>query len=135
MTREELKTLTNEELIDELDYCGFDSSYNEYRADIVTEIRKRMKESMRDATPEELKSVNNYIKSISKPTRVKFDFDEVQEQIDFVKPHKTVGKLISVDVLDKISKEINELRNYSYPFSDMIFDDVQRIINKYKAEV
>ena len=48
MTREELKTATNEELIDKLDYCGYDSYYDKYRADIVAEIKKRMKEPILD---------------------------------------------------------------------------------------
>lgn len=36
--------------------------------------------------------------------------------------------------LDKISEEVNALKNYSYPFSDMLLNDVQKIINKYKVE-
>ena len=42
-------------------------------------IKALEQEPMRDATPEERKAVNDYIKSISKPTGVKFDFGEEQE--------------------------------------------------------
>ncbi len=49
MTKEELKIVTNEELIDKLSYCGYDSYYEEYRADIVAEIKKRMRERCSDA--------------------------------------------------------------------------------------
>lgn len=35
-------------------------------------------------------------------------------------------------ILDKIREEIDDLRNYSYLFTDMIFDEVQRVIDKYK---
>ena len=100
-------------------------------------------EPMRDATPEELKSVNDYIKSISKPTGVKFDFDEEQEQIDFVQPHKTVGKLISVDVLDNIRAEINGMYrvilkgtsedDWAVKWNNCL-DEVLQIIDKYKTE-
>lgn len=44
MTKEELKTKTTDELIDELNYCGYDPYYKEYRADIVAEIMKRLQE-------------------------------------------------------------------------------------------
>lgn len=91
-------------------------------------------EPMRGATPEELKSVNDYIKSISKPTGVKFDFDEEQEQIDFVQPHKTVGKLISVDVLDKIRAElIQSIQNGTLKIESGN-EELFRIIDKYRAE-
>ena len=99
-------------------------------------IKALEQEPMRDATPEELKSVNDYINSISKPTGVKFDFDEEQEQIDFVQPHRTVGKLISVDVLDKIRTEI-ERKAHSGQWSDATMFGMMKavaIIDKYKAE-
>ena len=48
MTREELKTATNDELIYALNYCGYDSYYRDYRDDIVAEIKKRMQEPILD---------------------------------------------------------------------------------------
>lgn len=48
MIKEELKTVTNEELIDELNHYGHGSYYMEYRADIVAEIKKRMRERCSD---------------------------------------------------------------------------------------
>lgn len=43
---------------------------------------------MRDATEEERKSTQDYIRSISKPTGIKFD--EVIEELDFVQEHPKV---------------------------------------------
>ena len=63
---------------------------------------KALQESMRDATPKEQKSVNDYIKSISKPTRV--EFDEEQEQLDFVQPHKQIPVTLTIES-DAISRE------------------------------
>ena len=64
-------------------------------------------------------------------------------EIDFIQPKKTVGKLISVDVLDKIRAEIEALNPVDYVFmssyeghrgaSDMK-DDVLQIIDKYRGE-
>jgi hypothetical protein len=68
------------------------------------------------------------------------------DEIDFIQPKKTVGKLISVDVLDKIKAEIGQLRNFSAENYDLeqycdcfdariIFrDDVLQIIDKYRGE-
>ena len=64
-------------------------------------------------------------------------------EIDFIQPKKTVGKLISVDVLDKSRAEIAALNPVDYVFmssyeghrgaSDMK-DDVLQIIDKYRGE-
>lgn len=45
MTREELATATNNELISQLNYCGWDAYYRDYRGDVIAEIKKRMKKS------------------------------------------------------------------------------------------
>ena len=37
-----IPNLTNEDLIDELDYCGYDSYYSRIREPIVAEIVKRL---------------------------------------------------------------------------------------------
>lgn len=45
------------------------------------------------------------------------------------------GKPISNEcngVLNQISEEVDDLRNYSYLFTDMVFDEVQKVIDKYK---
>lgn len=65
------------------------------------------------------------------------------EELDFIQPHKTVGKLISVDVLDKIRAEINEKYrvilkgtpedDWAIKWNDCL-DEVLQIIGKYKAE-
>ena len=59
-------------------------------------------------------------------------------EIDFTQPKKIVGKLISVEVLDKIRAEIEALPK-TYPFINHIDsyvkeDDVRKIIDKYRAE-
>lgn len=48
---------------------------------------------------------------------------------DFVDKCRECGRK---KVLDKISEEVDDLRNYSYLVPDMIFDEVQRVIDKYK---
>lgn len=55
-------------------------------------IKALEQEPMRDATPEELKSVNDYIKSISKPTRV--DFGELEQE-------PKTGQWIETDMYDE----------------------------------
>lgn len=60
------------------------------------------------------------------------------EEIDFIQPKKTVGKLISADVLDKIRAEVEALPK-TYPFVNHIDkyvkeDDVKKIIDKYKGQ-
>lgn len=60
------------------------------------------------------------------------------EEIDFIQPKKTVGKLISVDILDKIKAEVAALPK-TYPFVNHIDkyvkeDDVKKIIDKYKGQ-
>ena len=62
-------------------------------------------------------------------------------EIDFIQPKKTVGKLISVDVLDKIRAEIEELDRY---YDNDYFstnncpmykcNEVLLIIDKYRGE-
>lgn len=74
--------------------------------------------------------------------------EEDFEELDFVQPHKTVGKLISVKVLDKIRAEIMQLdydtENVDYDYNDMVQtevvhtiyrEEVLRIIDEYKAEM
>ena len=64
------------------------------------------------------------------------DEEEVSE-LDFIQPHKTVEKLISVDVLDKIRSEIEQMDFDfwdSYDHTDTIRAMVLSIIDKYKAE-
>lgn len=48
---------------------------------------------------------------------------------DFVDKCRECGRK---KVFDKISEEVDDLRNYSYLVPDMIFDEVQRVIDKYK---
>ena len=56
------------------------------------------------------------------------DFEEVNfEELDFVQPHKTVGQLISVDVLDKIRNEITMLWTFKR-------QNVIEILDKYRSE-
>jgi hypothetical protein len=67
---------------------------------------------MRDATEEERKSVKNYIKSISKPTGLRFD--EAYEELDFIVPHKKLSvNLVAQLSEDCISrKAVEKLKKY-----------------------
>lgn len=54
------------------------------------------------------------------------------DELDFIQPKKVVGKLISVDVLDKIRAEINSPNRGTCDY--FIVDRIEEIIDKYKAE-
>lgn len=57
------------------------------------------------------------------------------EEIDFIQPKKTVGKLIRVDVLDKIRAEIQEYAdNKAEPMEMRVYYHCLQIIDKYNAE-
>ena len=64
--------------------------------------------------------------------------EEDFEELDFVQPHKIVGKLISVDVLDKIRAEIEQLHLIGYATVDgkreIASRAVIQILDKYTAE-
>lgn len=47
MTKEELEKASIEDLLDSLDYCGYDSYYASYREIIIIEIRNRLEENER----------------------------------------------------------------------------------------
>ena len=71
-------------------------------------------------------------------TIIEADKSESEDELDFIQPKKTVGTLISVDVLDKIRAEINRLTVY-YTTDDkginlISQNAVNRIFDKYKAE-
>lgn len=59
-------------------------------------------------------------------------------EIDFIQPKKTVGKLISIDVLDKIRDEIDaeSARSFKYPNWERAkaLEWALEIIDKYKEE-
>ena len=64
-------------------------------------------------------------------------------ELDFISPHKTVGKLISIDVLDKIKGEIEGMYrvilkgtpedDWAVKWNDCL-DEVLQVIDKYKYE-
>lgn len=60
------------------------------------------------------------------------------EEIDFIQPKKTIGKLISIDVFDKIKAEIKarEMTEFTTEqvFYNMALDAALHIIDKYKKE-
>ena len=39
-----MNELTTDELLDKLDYCGYDPYYDDFRKDIIAEIRRRLEE-------------------------------------------------------------------------------------------
>lgn len=58
-------------------------------------------------------------------------------EIDFIQPKKTVGKLISVEVLDKIRAEIYCLHHHpklDFIKNDDVVDMALDIIDKYRKE-
>jgi hypothetical protein len=55
-------------------------------------------------------------------------------EIDFIQPKKIVSKLISVDILDKIRAEIEQITDTMGVSQYVSKIDVLRIIDKYKAE-
>ena len=88
-------------------------------------------EQCRDVTPEERDSVDKYVESISKETG--FDFDEVQEELDFVQPHKSIpvklkvadgDKKVSIGVLEQVMWErdvaIDQLKELGYELGQKI---------------
>ena len=68
--------------------------------------------------------------------------NEENFELDFIQPHKTVEKLISVNVLDKIRTEIEQLTiteggdDYVRKMAELfsLKMKVLQIIDKYKAE-
>ena len=64
---------------------------------------------MRDATHEERESIDKYIKSISKPTGIVFD--EEQEQLDFVQPHKKIPVTLTVSGYDRLIDLANAIES------------------------
>lgn len=79
-----------------------------------------------------------FIKGVECGALRQYEADKREEELDFIQPKKTVGKLISVEVLDKIKADIEALPK-TYPFVNHIDmyvkeDDVRKIIDKYKTE-
>ena len=56
---------------------------------------------MRDATPEERESVDKYIKSISTPTGVYYNFDKNQMRLDLEKSKKLKGLKCDTVIIDE----------------------------------
>lgn len=58
------------------------------------------------------------------------------DEIDFIQPKKTVGKLISVDVLDQIRAEMAEYKDDKIIHAERneMIDRALEIIDKYKTE-
>lgn len=88
--------------LEEIKKTGDKKAILKYRTQCAKDSVKEYREQMRDATPEERKSIDKYIKSISKPTGI--EFDEEQEQLDFVQPHKQIPVTLTIEG-DAISRE------------------------------
>ena len=54
---------------------------------------------------------NNQTTTFEPSSYIKRGTEENEDEINFIQPKKTVGKLISVDVLDKIRAEIEQEHN------------------------
>ena len=51
----EMKEMSTDELLDDLDYCGYDPYYDNFRKDIVAEIRRRLEEQQKIVRCEDCK--------------------------------------------------------------------------------
>ena len=70
MTKEELKTATADEIIDELNYTGCDGYYREYRAEICDEIKNRL---------ERLKELEEMLNKDSKESEITQEYPVMTE--------------------------------------------------------
>ena len=86
-----------------IDYTGISEAYKMAFKALEQESKTEKVIKIRDATPEERESVDAYIKSISKPTEI--EFDEEQEQLDFVQPHKSIPVMLTVKSGDTVSRK------------------------------
>ena len=139
MTKEEILQYIKSELVNENAEIYLD--VDDYKI-IVEALEQKSKFEMRDATPEERESIDRYIKSISKPTKV--DFWESEKE-PFINKACCISSEVcehdKIETLDKIRAEIvkkhlsivekNDFdsgRTYGY-------EEVLDIIDKYRAEM
>lgn len=86
-----------------IDYAGISEAYKMAFKALEQESKTEKVIKTCNATPEERESVDAYIKSISKPTGI--EFDEEQEQLDFVQPHKSIPVMLTVKSGDTVSRK------------------------------
>lgn len=98
--------------------------------------------------PQEMITLDLHAPKLIKSAKAHVDVratEENEDEINFIQPKETVGKLISVEVLDKIRAEISEQRDnvipcIAYPadvYADGKIDAYNRclgIIDKYRKE-
>jgi hypothetical protein len=85
--KEKLETATNEELVNKLNYCGYDGYYREYRDDIIAEIKKRMDKPVLDEVTAEIKKLRGCSCSCSDGI-----IDDVEDIIDKCRTETTSQK-------------------------------------------
>ncbi|SDW44738.1 hypothetical protein SAMN05216391_10817 [Lachnospiraceae bacterium KHCPX20] len=90
MTREELKTATNDALIYALSYCGYTSYYRDYRDDIIVEIKKRMQDSILNKIRAEIIDTRAYEQEIHGKTEFLDGINYCLEVIDKYKARSEV---------------------------------------------
>ncbi len=76
----------------------------------------------------------SYEKTINKLTKAIAEQEPFKPMVEIDLDYVIKQKYIEREVLDKIRAEIQKLRNCSCSCSDGIIDDIEDIIDKYKAE-
>lgn len=85
--KEKLEAATNEELINSLNYCGYDAYYREYRDDIIAEIKKRMDKPVLDEITAEIQKLRGCSYSCSDGI-----IDDIENIIDKYRTETTPQK-------------------------------------------
>lgn len=96
--------------------CEIDNTDNQFR--------------MRDATEEERKSTQDYIRSISKPTGIQFD--EVVEELDFVQEHPKVRTKLKVN---NVTNKRQIVKDWLSTFNTESATECYTAVRRLKAEV
>jgi len=104
-------------------------SYSQGKQDALEQrsIIKELIEDMREVTPEESKSIDEYLSRTSKKTGVNiFDLDDVEDEIDFVQEHKKIPVTLNLEPCeDAVSREAALKEAYSIVIDGEKFDVVQ----------
>lgn len=103
MTNDGIKNLSVEKLLEELDYCGCDTYYLDYRNIVVAEIKSRLNEN--EQLKQQLENEKQLAKRISE---LQSDLSKVKSQIDKIKEAWIDYQMVKDDDPD-FSKYINNI--------------------------
>lgn len=102
--KEKLEAATNEELIDSLNYCGYDAYYQKYRDDIIAEIKKRMDKPILDEVNAKIQKLRGCSCSCSDGI-----IDDVENIINKCRTETTPQKKKMEKINNEILSKIREL--------------------------